>query len=87
MTVRPEKDEFSESVAEFMQRNRLKIDLQFARPAVGSKMMTPCSEFISSELATPDCDPCAGEYWRGYSVFTSGYQSVDRWRLQPDYGT
>ena len=27
VTIRPEKDEFSESVAEFMQRNKLKIDL------------------------------------------------------------
>ena len=79
VTIRPEKDEFSESVAEFMQRNRLKIDLQFPRPVIGSKMMTPCTEFLSAELATPECDPgAAGEAWRGYSVFTSGYQSVDR---------
>ena len=79
VTIRPEKDEFSESVAEFMQRNRLKIDLQFPRPVIGSKMMTPCTEFLSAELATPECDPGgAGEAWRGYSVFTSGYQSVDR---------
>merc|ERR1719430_2816602 len=40
--------------------------------------MTPCTEFLSAELATPECDPCGGEAWRGYSVFTSGYQSVDR---------
>ncbi len=34
MSQRPEHDEFSESVAEFMQRNRLKIDLPlFLRPA------------------------------------------------------
>ena len=78
VTIRPEKDEFSESVAEFMQRNRLKIDLQFSRSVIGSKMMTPCTEFLSAELATPECDPCGGEAWRGYSVFTSGYQSVDR---------
>ena len=78
VTIRPEKDEFSESVAEFMQRNRLKIDLQFSRSVIGSKMMTPCTEFLSAELATPECDPCTGEAWRGYSVFTSGYQSVDR---------
>ena len=78
VTIRPEKDEFSESVAEFMQRNRLKIDLQFSRSVIGSKMMTPCTEFLSAELATPECDPCSGEAWRGYSVFTSGYQSVDR---------
>ena len=57
VTIRPEKDEFSESVAEFMQRNRLKIDLQFPRPVIGSKMMTPCTEFLSAELATPECDP------------------------------
>ena len=82
VTVKPEKDEFSESVAEFMQRNRLKIDLQF-RPAVGS-FQTPCTEFLSMELRTPDgdhfspnFDPNSGEYGRGYSVFTSGYQSVD----------
>ena len=78
VTIRPEKDEFSESVAEFMQRNRLKIDLQFSRSVIGSKMMTPCTEFLSAELSTPECDPCTGEAWRGYSVFTSGYQSVDR---------
>ena len=78
VSVRPEKDEFSESVAEFMQRNRLKIDLQFPRPAPGTKMLTPCTEFLSCELATPEIDPCTGEYWRGYSSFTSGYQSVDR---------
>jgi hypothetical protein len=28
ITIRPEKDDFSDSVAEFMQRNRLKINLQ-----------------------------------------------------------
>jgi len=83
VTVRPEKDEFSDSVSEFMQRNKLKIDLQF-RPNIGS-LQTPCTEFISKELRTPDADyfspsydPGTGEYWRGYSVFTSGYQSVDR---------
>ena len=74
VSVRPEKDEFSDSVAEFLQRNKLKIDLQF-RPLISSSLQTPCSEFICSELRTPDSgsgDP------RGYSVFTSGYQSVDR---------
>ena len=83
VTVRPEKDEFSDSVSEFMQRNKLKIDLQF-RPNIGS-LQTPCTEFISKELRTPDgdyfspsYDPSTGEYLRGYSVFTSGYQSVDR---------
>jgi len=83
VTVRPEKDEFSDSVSEFMQRNKLKIDLQF-RPNIGS-LQTPCTEFISKELRTPDADyfspsydPSTGEYLRGYSVFTSGYQSVDR---------
>ena len=45
MTVRPEKDEFSDSVAEFMHRNKLKIDLQF-RPTFGS-LQTPNTEFIS----------------------------------------
>lgn len=83
VAVRPEKDDFSDSVAEFMQRNRLKIDLQF-RPSFGS-LQTPNTEFISKELRTPDpdyfspsLDPTRGEYWRGYSAFTSGYQSVDR---------
>ena len=28
VTIRPEKDDFSDSVAEFMQRNKLKINLQ-----------------------------------------------------------
>ena len=45
VSVRPEKDDFSDSVAEFMQRNRLKIDLQF-RPSFGS-LQTPNTEFIS----------------------------------------
>ena len=67
VTIRPERDEFSDSVAEFLQRNKLKIDLQF-RPL--SSLQTPCSEFICSELMTPDSG--------SFSVFTSGYQSVDR---------
>ncbi|XP_023330385.1 type II inositol 3,4-bisphosphate 4-phosphatase [Eurytemora carolleeae] len=54
VSVRPEKDDFSDSVAEFMQRNRLKIDLQF-RPSFGS-LQTPNTEFISKELRTPDPD-------------------------------
>ena len=45
VSVRPEKDDFSDSVAEFMQRNRLKIDLHF-RPSFGS-LQTPNTEFIS----------------------------------------
>ena len=45
VSVRPEKDDFSDSVAEFMQRNRLKIDLQF-RPSFGT-LQTPNTEFIS----------------------------------------
>ncbi len=32
VTIRPERDDFSDSVAEFMQRNRLKINLQAAQP-------------------------------------------------------
>ncbi len=32
VTIRPERDDFSDSVAEFMQRNRLKINLQAAHP-------------------------------------------------------
>ena len=35
---------------------------------------TPCSEFLCSELRTPDE---SGNSNRPYSVFTSGYQSVD----------
>merc|ERR1719186_1301215 len=27
---------------------------------------------------SPSFDPSKGEYWKGYSAFTSGYQSVDR---------
>jgi len=83
ITKRPDKDEFSESVSEFMQRNKLKIDFQF-RPNTGS-LQTPCTEFICKELRTPDTDhlssnsdPNSSEYWRGYSVYTSGYHSVDR---------
>jgi hypothetical protein len=34
VTIRPEKDDFSDSVAEFMQRNRLKINLQAGHPAL-----------------------------------------------------
>ena len=41
---RPEKDEFSESVSEFMQRNKLKIEIE-AKPGCGS-LQTPCTEFI-----------------------------------------
>jgi len=79
---RPDKDEFSDSVAEFMQRNKLKIDLPLFRPNFNS-LQTPCTEFVSTELRTPDYmspsfDPSKGEYWKGYSAFTSGYQSVDR---------
>ena len=64
VTVRPEHDEFSESVAEFMQRNKLKIDLKF-KPVTGGSLETPCSEFLSHELRTP-------EDARAVSVFTSG---------------
>ena len=46
--MRPEKDEFSDSVAEFMHRNKLKIDLQF-RPTFGS-LQTPNTEFISKVI-------------------------------------
>ena len=83
ITKRPDKDEFSESVAEFMQRNKLKIEFQF-RPNGGS-LQTPCTEFICKELRTPDtdqhgsnADPSSSEFWKGYSVYTSGYHSVDR---------
>ncbi len=101
LTQRPEKDEFSESVAEFMQRNKLKIDLPpLFRPAgaagaagaagggVGgapgmNSLQTPCSEFLSKELRTPEVSASAafgsdGDFWRTYSAYTSGYQSVDR---------
>ena len=45
ITKRPEKDEFSDSVAEFMQRNKLKIDIEGIKHNCGS-MQTPCTEFI-----------------------------------------
>ena len=66
------QDEFSESVAEFMQRNKLKIDLKLnpGASAGSGPAHTPCSEFVRTELRTP-------EDARSYSVFTSGYQSVD----------
>lgn len=44
ITKRPEKDEFSESVSEFMQRNKLKIDI-ISKPNCGS-LQTPCTEFV-----------------------------------------
>ena len=44
ITKRPEKDEFSESVSEFMQRNKLKIDIE-AKHSCGP-LQTPCTEFI-----------------------------------------
>ena len=44
ITKRPEKDEFSESVSEFMQRNKLKIDI-VSKPNCGS-LQTPCTEFV-----------------------------------------
>ena len=57
VTVKPEKDEFAESVAEFMQRNRMRINLpQITMATVKPSMssMTPVTEFISKELRTPD---------------------------------
>ena len=96
VTIRPEKDEFSESVAEFMQRNKLKIDLPLiCRPKLlGPSLQTPCTEFVAKELRTPEVDLIfspvtglhsqnssaenSGEFWRTYSAYTSGYQSVDR---------
>ena len=99
INVKPEKDEFAESVAEFMQRNRMRINLpQINKPLFGS-LQTPCTEFISKELRTPEVDAyynsanvadlnlgnlkgespmSSGEFWRTYSAYTSGYQSVDR---------
>ena len=59
MTIKPEKlDEFSESVAEFMQRNKLKIDLPLVcRPRMlGPSLQTPCTEFVAKELRTPEVD-------------------------------
>ena len=44
ITKRPEKDEFSESVSEFMQRNKLKINIE-TKHNCGS-LQTPCTEFI-----------------------------------------
>ena len=41
---RPEKDEFSESVSEFMQRNKLKIEIE--SKSSGGSLQTPCTEFI-----------------------------------------
>ena len=37
------------------------------------ELRTPDPEFFS-----PSGDPTRSDYWRGYSAFTSGYQSVDR---------
>merc|ERR1719419_660344 len=57
VTVKPEKDEFAESVAEFMQRNRMRINLpQISMASAHGKpsMQTPVTEFISKELRTPD---------------------------------
>ena len=58
MSIKPEKDEFSESVAEFMQRNKLKIDLPLVcRPRMlGPSLQTPCTEFVAKELRTPEVD-------------------------------
>ncbi|CAB4066700.1 unnamed protein product [Lepeophtheirus salmonis] len=122
VSIRPkEKDEFSESVAEFMQRNKLKIDLPlFCRPGSSNissnpnhvnggnpgglgnsngsnnghghgsnnnvrfeTFQTPTTEFVSKELRTPEVDlfspsDSSAEFWRTYSAYTSGYQSVDR---------
>ena len=46
ITKRPEKDEFSESVAEFMQRNKLKIDIEAKHNCGTGSLQTPCTEFI-----------------------------------------
>ena len=95
LVIGPEKDEFSESVAEFMQRNKLKIDLPLiCRPKLlGPSLQTPCTEFVAKELRTPEVDLIfspvtgysqnssaenSGDFWRTYSAYTSGYQSVDR---------
>lgn len=105
VTIKPEKDEFAESVAEFMQRNRMRINLpQINRPmfALPTSLQTPCTEFIAKELRTPEVDSyyhssnvvdlnlgnlgsgesssssSGGDFWRTYSAYTSGYQSVDR---------
>ena len=123
ITVKPEKDEFAESVAEFMKRNRMKINLpkinctktgmmkpfgfgSLVTHGHGSVWQTPCTEFISKELRTPEVsdsfyanspsngqNDCVedlnldnlsggtrgstGNFWRSYSAYTSGYQSVD----------
>jgi hypothetical protein len=82
-------------VAEFMQRNKLKIDLPLiCRPKLlGPSLQTPCTEFVAKELRTPEVDLIfspvtgysqnssaenSGDFWRTYSAYTSGYQSVDR---------
>ena len=50
ITKRPEKDEFSESVAEFMQRNKLKIDIEAKHSCGAGSLQTPCTEFICKVL-------------------------------------
>ena len=98
VTIRPENDEFSQSVADFMAKNKMKIDLPLIcrpRGLLGPGLLqTPCTEFVAKELRTPEVDlifspvtgSCSqtssadnsGEFWRTYSAYTSGYQSVDR---------
>ena len=97
VTIRPENDEFSQSVADFMAKNKMKIDLPLiCRPrGLLQTLQTPCTEFVAKELRTPEVDLIfspvtlsgnsgsnsaenSGEFWRTYSAYTSGYQSVDR---------
>jgi hypothetical protein len=46
VTIRPERDDFSDSVAEFMQRNRLKINLQAAQPVFN--LLPSCLSYFYS---------------------------------------
>ena len=46
VTVKPEKDEFAESVAEFMQRNRMRINLP--KIATGGATGALCGGLVSS---------------------------------------
>ena len=99
VTIVPENDEFSQSVADFMAKNKMKIDLPLIcrpRGLLGPSLQTPCTEFVAKELRTPEVDLIfspvtgsvlqsqsssaenSGEFWRSYSAYTSGYQSVDR---------
>ena len=57
----------------FFSKEQINIFTIFYGFLLFQELRTPDPEFFS-----PSGDPTRSDYWRGYSAFTSGYQSVDR---------